>query len=217
MGDSLTQIPVNSYYGEAYGAELFLARTNISSDFPLSGWISYSLAFADIYEEGKKYPFRFDQRNTINIVLNYKINSWLEAGTRWQYGSGFPTSEPLGIKPRIILMDRDLDGIPETPEIATRNTGSSGADEEQIVIFDIDYGDRKLNGRKPAYHRLDIRVTAYTRFWNLDWSFYLDVINVYNRTNIIGYNYYINPDLSVGRRGSKMFPIIPTLGFSMRF
>ena len=68
----------------------------------------------------KKLPFRFDQRHTVNVVLNYQLNSWLDLGIRWQYGSGFPYSEPLGIKPRIILADNDLDGKPETPVIATR-------------------------------------------------------------------------------------------------
>ncbi len=215
MGDSLTQIPINSYNGEAYGLELFLARTNNSEDLKLSGWVSYSLAFANIYEDTGVYPFRFDQRHTVNIVLNYRFNNWLEVGTRWQFGSGFPVSAPLGIKPRVVMRDTDGDGIPDSPEIATRNTGTQG--DEKIVIFDIDFGDQKLNARKPAYHRLDLRATAYTHFWGLDWSFYIDIINAYNRSNIVAYNYYINPDLSVGRKANKMFPIIPTFGFSARF
>ncbi|KUG26585.1 hypothetical protein ASZ90_003568 [hydrocarbon metagenome] len=47
--------------------------------------------------------------------------------------------------------------------------------------------------------------------------FYLDVINVYNRSNVIGYDYYINDDLTIGREKSTMFPILPTLGFNVRF
>ena len=74
-----------------------------------------------------------------------------------------------------------------------------------------------LNSRKPPYHRLDVRFTAVTNFWSLDWSFYLDVINAYNRSNVIGYDYYINNDLTLGRDTSTMFPIIPTLGFSVKF
>jgi len=214
QGDSLTQIPVNGSFGEAYGIELLLAKKNIVKGSNLSGWASYSLAFADRYENGKEYPFRFDQRHTVNVVLNYTLNSWLELGVRWQYGSGFPLSEPQGIKPRIILEDQDLDGIPETPVIATRKNNSGG---EKTVIYDIDFGDKKLNARKPEYHRLDVRLNALADWWDLDWVIYLDVINVYNHPNIIAYDYYVTEELTLGRESTTMLPILPTLGFSVKF
>ncbi len=213
--DSLTQIPINSAYGESYGLELFLSKKNLMNDSRFSGWVSYSLAWADRFEESEKLPFRFDQRHTVNIVLNYQINSWLDIGLRWQYGSGFPFSEPIGIKPRIILADLDLDGKPESPVIATRQKNANLSQQE--VIYDIDFANNKLNARKPAYHRLDLRITALAEFWNLDWTFYLDVINAYNRSNIIAYDYYVTPELTLGKEPTTMFPIIPTLGFSVKF
>lgn len=214
-GDSITQIPTNGSYGESYGLEFFLSKKNIMNESRFSGWISYSLAWADRFEESEKLPFRFDQRHTVNIVLNYQINSWLDLGIRWQYGSGFPFSDPLGIKPRIILADNDLDGRPETPVIATRTNSLNP--NEQEVIYDIDFGENKFNARKPAYHRLDLRLTALAEFWNLNWAFYLDVINAYNRSNVIAYDYYVNNDLTLGKEANTMFPIIPTLGFSVKF
>jgi hypothetical protein len=214
-GDSITQIPVNDAYGESYGLEFFLSKRNIMNESRFSGWIAYSLAWADRFENNEKLPFRFDQRHTINIVLNYQLNSWLDLGIRWQYGSGFPFSEPIGIKPRIILADNDLDGKPETPAISTRK--KAGNPNELEVIYDIDFADNKLNARKPTYHRLDLRLTAITNFWNLDWSFYLDVINAYNRSNIIAYDYYVNDDLTLGSEPTTMFPIVPTLGLSVKF
>ena len=215
-GDSLTQIPVNGSYGEAYGLEFFLAKKNIMNNNRFSGWISYSLAYANTFEDGKEYPFRFDQRHTVNVVFNYQINHWLDVGVRWQYGSGFPISQPIGIKPRIILQDNNLDGIPETPVIATRKS-SSDPNAPAEVIYDIDYGGNKLNSRKPAYHRLDVRLTALAGYWGWDWSFYLDVINIYNRKNVIAYDYYVSDDLHLSRKPNNMFPIIPTLGFSVKF
>ncbi len=215
-GDSLTQIPVNGSYGEAYGLEFFLAKKNIMNNNKLSGWLSYSLAYANTFEDGKEYPFRFDQRNTINVVFNYQINDWLDIGVRWQYGSGFPISQPISIKPRIILQDNNLDGIPETPVIATRKSNSD-VNAPSEVIYDIDYGGNKLNARKPPYHRLDVRFTALADYWDLDWSFYLDVINIYNRKNVIAYDYYVSDNLQLGRTPNNMFPIIPTLGFSVKF
>jgi hypothetical protein len=214
-GDSLTQIPVNNADGSAYGLEIFLAKKNISPSDKISGWISYSYSAANRNEDGLTLPFRFDQRHTINVVLNYQLTNWLDVGLRWQYGSGFPRSEPSGIKPRIILVDENGDGIPDSPEIATRKSFSGNGTGE--VIYDVNYNNQRLNSRKPAYHRLDIRFTADATFWDLNWNFYLDVINVYNRSNVIGYDYYVNEDLTLGRKPSTMFPIIPTLGFSVRF
>ena len=102
-GDSLTQIPTNAAYGNAYGVEFLLSKRNTFLENRFSGWVSYALAYANRNEDGIEYPFAFDQRHTVNIVLNYQMNSWLEFGIRWQYGSGFPISQPTGVKPRIIL------------------------------------------------------------------------------------------------------------------
>jgi hypothetical protein len=212
-GDSLTQIPVNNSYGEAYGVEVLLAKRNIAERSRLSGWISFAHAYAYRFDNGEKLPFRFDQRNTVNVVLNYQYNQWWSVGLRWQYGSGFPYSQPVGIRPRIYYADANLDGEPDTPILASRKN-NNGQDE---IIYDVDYEGQKLNSRKPAYHRMDIRITALANFWNMDWTFYLDVINAYNRSNVIGYNYYISPELTLERRKSTMFPIIPTLGFSVKF
>ncbi len=216
QGDSATQIPINGSNGEAYGIEILLAKRNVLNNSRLSGWISYAFAFANRYENGVKFPFRFDQRNTVNVVLEYRVNNWLEIGVRWQYGSGFPISEPIGIKPRIVLEDGNLDGIPETPVIATRS-GTANANGEEEVIYDIDFGNGKLNGRRPEYHRLDIRLNALADYWGLDWVFYLDVINVYNRSNILSYDYFVTQNLILAREPTTMFPILPTLGFSVKF
>lgn len=216
LADSVTQIPTNDSYGNAYGFEFLLAKKNTVRNSKLTGWISYSLAFADRYERGVKYPFRFDQRHTVNIVLNYEFNDWFYMGLRWQYGSGFPLSVPYGIKPRIIYADTNGDGVFDTPVIATRRT-ISNPNAEGDVIFNIDFNNDKFNSRKPAYHRLDVRFNFITKIWGLNWTFYLDVINIYNRKNVVGYDYFIKEDFTVGKEQNNMFPILPTLGISVRF
>lgn len=214
--DSLTQIPINNSSGEAYGFEVLLSKKNIDPNARVNGWISYSLAFADRFERGSRIPFRFDQRHTVNIVLNYKIDADWDIGMRWQYGTGFPYTEPSGVRPRVVLVDADGDGKAETPQIATRTSFSNPDSRE--VVFDIEYGNReKYNSRKPDYHRLDVRATYNTTLWNLKWQFYLDIINIYNRSNVVGYDYYINDDLTLGREANNMFPILPTFGFNFRF
>ena len=215
--DSTTQVPVNNSYGEAYGFEFLLEKKNIVGLNKLSGWLSYSLAWANRYEDGYIIPFRFDQRHTINVVLDYKLNDWFMIGLRFQFGSGFPYTKPVGIKPRIILVDENGDGKPDTPEIVT---GRNYTDPSTgpVVLYDIDFGNRNnyYGARKPDYHRLDLRFTFAAHFWSYDWNFYIDIINVYNRTNVLTYDYFVTPDLKLGQKATGMFPILPTFGFNVK-
>lgn len=218
VGDSTTQVPQNNSNGEAYGFELLIEKKNIAGFDRINGWFSYALAWADRFEDGKKIPFRFDQRHTLNLVLNYKFNDRFDVGFRFQYGSGFPITEAVGIKPRIILEDNDGDFIPESPVVATRDIPGV-AKENQEVIYDVDFGSdvNKFNSRRPVYHRLDVRFNYATKLWGYNWVFYLDVVNIYNRGNVINYDYYVSKELTLGREETTMFPILPTIGFNVNF
>lgn len=209
--DSITSLPINYSDGESYGFEVMIEKRNTYRDSRLNGWISYAYAVAEREEYGYKYPFLFDQRHTINVVLDYQVNNWFYFGARFQYGSGFPLTEAIGIFPRIILTGTDNEGN-NVAEVATR-----GDTEE--VIFDVNFGDKsnRLSSRKPEYHRLDIRLNFLADYWDLDWTFYVDIINVYNRANIINYDYSVGNDLTLQRRATTMFPILPTFGFNLRF
>jgi hypothetical protein len=208
QGDSLTTDPSNEATGRAIGMEVLLEKKNRSRDSRFSGWVSYALASAERMREGITSPFRFDQLHTVNIVLDYRINSWLEAGIRWRYGTNFPYTPPVGIAPRIINVSRG--GV---------RADSIQVDRNGNVIFDIDRGgeENKNSARFPPYHRLDLRLTAQADYWGWDWSFYLDVINVYNHKNVLNYRFFINDDLTIGKSPMHMLPILPTLGVSVRF
>jgi hypothetical protein len=199
--DSLTPTPINSGTGNAYGFEISLEKKYVNQHTKLYGWVNYSMSFANRQSYGLELPFRFDQRHIVNVVLNYRVNSWLEIGARWAYASGFPFTYPVGITPRVYN-----DSLMVNPFT-------------QSVIFNLDFGGEanKYSSQKPDYHRLDVRFTAYTKFWNTDWSFYLDVMNVYNRENILGYNFDLTNDLVITRKAVAMIPILPTIGFSARF
>jgi hypothetical protein len=199
--DSLTSTPVNGAFGRAYGFEFYLEKRNLTPASRLSGWISYSLSWAQRDRNGLLTPFRYDQRHSLNIVANYRILNWLELGARFNFASNFPYTKPLGIKPRIVN-----DSLAVLPVV-------------NKVQFDFDFGNEsnKFADKKPNYHRLDVRATAYTRFWNMDWSFYIDVVNIYNNKNVIGYDYYIDNDYRLAIKSVGQFPLLPTIGLSARF
>jgi outer membrane receptor protein involved in Fe transport len=214
IDDSVTSIPVNRGDGYAYGFEILIEKRNVGRDDRLTGWISYSLAWAEREIYGTRIPFMFDQRHTFNIVMNYKLSRSLELGVIWRYGSNFPYTEPRGVKPRIVLVDSlDENGnlISRKPKIATDLSGN--------VILNYDFGGIPdyFNARKPPYHRLDVRLTWYRRFWGIDWAFYLDVINVYNRKNVFHYDFHIDKDGRIVKREMQLLPILPTIGISGKF
>jgi len=207
-GDSVTAVPENEGRGRSYGLEVLLRKANEGPGGRLSGWISYAVARAERTERGVSFPFSYDQRHTVNVVIDYRLSGWLSLGIRWRYGTNFPYTPPVGIAPRIVEVTENG----ATHAVIQTDDGGN-------VVFDLDRGGtgNRGSGRLPPYHRLDLRLTAGADYWDLDWTFYLDVINVYNHQNILAYQFYVNDDLTIGRNILSMLPILPTLGFSVRF
>jgi hypothetical protein len=210
IDDSSTTIPVNDSQGEAYGVEILLQKIGGTKDSRLNGWVSYALAWANRYRYGATVPFNFDQRHTLNIVLNYRPNDWLELGASFRFGSGFPYTPAVGFGP-LIVMRKDSTGTAQ-PAIATNIFGET--------LFTIDRGgdDNDNTAHLPPYHRLDLRGTVYANWWGLDWAFYLDIVNVYNHSNILSRSFRVDKEkIELTTRDVSMLPILPTLGFNVRF
>jgi hypothetical protein len=199
--DSATTNPVNIGTGDAFGIEFSIEKKYTTPKTKFYGWANYSLSSSNRQKYGYSYPYRFEQLQTLNLVLNYRLNESFEFSTRFNYASNFPVTSPVGITPRLIG-----DSIAVNP--LTRD-----------VIFNLDFGgNENLNAdKKPAYHRLDLRGTYYTNFWSTDWAFYIDIINVYNRQNVLGYDYYLDDDLIVRKENVGMIPLLPTFGINARF
>jgi TonB dependent receptor/CarboxypepD_reg-like domain/TonB-dependent Receptor Plug Domain len=210
VGDSLTNVPVNGATGEAYGMEILLQKFGAGDDSRLNGWLGYTLAWANRYREGATFPFNFDQRHAVNLVLNYKALDWLELGANFQFGSGFPYTPPVGFSP-IVVLNTDSTGA-RTPAVAANIFGEA--------LFSIDRGGvADINSaRLPAYHRLDVRATFYADWWDLKWSIYLDVVNIYNHKNILSRSFTVDKETgTLKMREVGMLPILPTLGVSLAF
>ncbi len=201
IGDSVTSIPVNMGDGKAYGFEIFIEKRR-NKNSKIYGWMSYSFSIARRKIYNVELPFMYDQRHTFNIVWNYNISRKFDLSLTWMYGSNYPYTEPIGVKPRIIVTDTSVN-------IATIR---------DKVILDLDYGSlgNFFNARKPPYHRLDVRITYNTKIWGADLSFYIDVVNIYNRKNVIAYDFSVK-DGEVKRREITMLPILPTLGMNVKF
>jgi outer membrane receptor for ferrienterochelin and colicin len=204
--DSLTNVPVNGAKGKAYGIEVMFEKVNNSHDDKLSGWISYALSFAERDRDGKISPFLHDQRHAINLAGNYKFAESWDIGFKFTLRSGKPYAKAPGVQPRIITINAD-GSYYNTVQV----------DESGNTILDVNYEKDRYSGKLNMYHSLDLRVTNYTTWFGLDWSFYLDIQNVYNRKNEEKSNYYVNEKGELKEKYTYGLPIFPSLGLSVSF
>ena len=198
--------------GESYGADLFVRRTGEET----TGWLTVSFLqasrrFPDFLSgldpaPEITYPPIFDRRLDVDFVLQRDLGRGLEAGLRWNFGTGLPYTRPLGtyryFSPRLIPgsgLDWDVDT----------------EDDEDDELFGVVLSDRN-GARYPTRHRLDVSLR-----WKLERSWgsmtpYLSILNVYNRKNVLFYfyEYQNNPPT---RTGISMFPFIPSIGLEVSF
>jgi hypothetical protein len=206
QGDSLTSWPVNDGTGFSYGFELMFQKIRTLPADPFTGWISYALSFAERERDGIRSPFMFDQRHAVNIVGNYRFAERWDFGLRFTLRSGRPFIRALDVKPRVVF--QKVNGV-DVPVVQIDPNGR--------VILDPLYEQYTLTGHLNLYHSLDIRLTTYPQWWGLQWSFYLDVQNVYNRDNQQQMRYFVSDQGTLEERPVYGIPIFPSLGMSLIF
>ncbi len=185
--------------GTSKGVDLKFEKTSGK----LTGHVAYSLAWADrTFAEkngGKTYPARFDNRHTINILLNWKMNQKVTLNAAWTGHSGS----------HFTFLPQSW----ETPEFG--------------ITYGIDRAPLQApvnNYQLPFYHRLDIGVTvANSRgFWNFG------LYNAYCHRNTIVIRrswhdtYIIEPNGVVQKskpvfQKVSLFPIIPSISYTWQF
>ncbi len=142
-----------------YGAE-FLIRQR-KADFPLSGFLAYTISRAERKErEGEDWRlFSFDQTHVLTAVATYKWTTRFSTGFRYRYASANPETPILG-------------------SIFDARTGT------YIPIPGAPFSDRP-----PAFWQVDVRADykILRPGWRL--QLYLDLQNATNRQNIEGISY----------------------------
>ncbi|MGK0639840.1 TonB-dependent receptor [Schleiferia thermophila] len=192
--------------GWSYGLELF-AEKKLGKT---TGWIGYTLSwswrqFAE-FNNGMPYPFRFDRRHDISVVLTHKFSERFDIGITWVYGTGIATNIPQGQFATLPIEFWDF-----------REPLYINPDMIKVVEH---YGPRN-SFRMPPYHRADLGLNfnktlfrGIQRTWNV--SFY----NLYSRRNpffiYIDYSNQGNPDRGVYKLVS-LFPIIPSISYNLKF
>src|SRR5690606_17653769 len=127
----------------------------------------FSLWFGEPVQD---YHPPHDRRHQVNVVGSYDIGKFI-IGARWQLGTGFPYTRPMGF-------DEFFDYRFDLPELNHRY------DETRMNV------EKPYLGRLPAVHRLDLSVQR-----EFDFSFGKleargGAMNLYDRANIFYFDIY---------------------------
>jgi len=177
--------------GQAYGLELLFRKKKGKT----TGWIGYTLAWTNRrfgnLNDGNWFPYRYDRRNDISVVINHQFSEKFDLGLTWIYGTGNSFTAP----------------------VAQFQLGGGGFDYPRT--YDR-FSDRNAL-RMPAYHRLDIGFNWHkkTKWGERTWN--ISVYNAYSRQN--PFFLYLNQNYLGQRRINQvsLFPIIPSISYQFKF
>jgi hypothetical protein len=196
--------------GRSIGLDFFVRR----STGRLTGWTSVSLLRAerslpDALAAGWEdlapevtFPPVFDRHLDVDLVLQYLLPGKWELGARWNFGSPIPYTRPVS----------QYFGFRYSPLRGQYEPIAQPGGGPPLFVA---LGDRNRE-RYPPYHRLDATIRrTFTRSWG-SWTPYLQVLNVYNRRNVLFYFYNFDR-IPATRSGISMFPVLPALGVEASF
>jgi hypothetical protein len=184
--------------GDSYGIELFLQKKKGR----LNGWIGYTLSKSTRTFEslnfGNPFPYTFDRRHDLSIVVNYKLSDKIDFGATWVYGTGNAIS----------LGNSNYESIIQ---------GNGFTNFSTITHF-----EGRNNFRMNSFHRLDFGFThtkkkkRHTRTWSFG------AYNAYNQQN--PFFLFISSDFNEETQNfesvlkqASLFPIIPYIAYGFKF
>jgi hypothetical protein len=186
--------------GTAEGLEILLRYRNTA----VQGWVAYTLSSSDRrferVNQGRLFPFRYDRRDDLKFVLDWRIKPGLHLSGNWVYSSGSALS--LSLESFRLVVP----GQPLVPAV-------------DVFVF-----ENKNDFRLPGYHRLDLNLTyeVPARPGRARHRFQLGLYNAYNRRNPIFYdlrtNYVdLNGQLSANRQFVQVYiaPLMPSFSYKV--
>lgn len=154
---------------------------------------AYALAEEQVAEET---VFRqYDRRHSLALSSSYQLSPAWHLYLSWRFHTGEP----------------------KTPLIHKKITLPTGD-----IACERQFGDTRSE-RLPAYHSLDFRITKQSpyRRWEMTW--YFQILNLYNHTNVDHYAFSEIQDEKTGAiidcaiEEEPLFPLVPTLGITVTF
>ena len=195
---------VTSGTGESYGIEAMLRKTLGKT----TGWISYGLAYTNRQFEninrGDPFPFRYDRRHDLKIVLSHWLTPKLQLTANWIYATGSAFS----------AANRKFFNV---------RTGDNGEILEVVEVTDF---ENKNEFRIKSYQRLDINANIFfnQKEDKIQHVLRLGIYNALNRTNPLYYRLrkFVEAENNQFRIVSRyvevpMLPFLPSLNYTIKF
>ena len=185
--------------GESYGAEFFLQKKKGQT----TGWIGYTLSWNfrhfDEINGGRTFPFRYDRRHDIAVVVSHELSPKIHLSGAWVYGTGNAVTLPIF---RYHIYETTL------------NDWSSGLHEVKTL-------GEKNAFRMSNYHRLDLSVEFLKKRPRWERAIVVSVYNAYNHNN----PYFVYADTEFSSNGDSeqvfkevaLLPILPSVSYRFKF
>lgn len=177
--------------GTAYGAE-FLLRKKEGKTY---GWIGYTLSWSNRDFKGinnnRVYPYAYDSRHNLSLVLNHNLSKRIRLSGTWVYSSGLP---------------------------ATVQLSSYGYYDENGIKTSLENVSVRNNIRMRSYNRLDLGISFVKQKRRGERSWNISVYNAYNRKN--PYFIETGEQGANGKTKMyqySLLPVIPSFSYSYSF
>ena len=183
-----------------------------------TGWISYTLSWTDRYypdgsvNKGDRFPFRYDNRHKVNLLVTHKLSPKLELSAAWTFATGnrISVSEYRYLSPVVIKGDG-----------AQFASIGYSAQWTANIFNNVGLSERN-NYRLAPYHRLDLNLNWYRsnrKGRQSIWSFGL--YNAYASPNafMTELEMYLGPDGKLSPRLKKtvLFFCVPSVSYTFKF
>jgi hypothetical protein len=191
--DLVTVDPLGNYSNDGYGysraLELFLEKEKDR----LAGWISYSYGIArrkEFQDHTTTYA-DFDQRHMFSAVLDWNFSRRFTLDLQYRYATGRPYTPTIRYEWRRI--------------------------ENYWKLVEIK-GDTNSE-RYPSFHQLNLRLQYACSIFSMNTLLYLEVWNLYNRENTLGYSFKYSSEYENYVKKSAYYctPFLPSIGFRISF
>ncbi len=194
---------ISSGRGWAYGMEWLLRKSGGN----LSLLATYTLAWSwRQYQEinnGKKFPYKYDRRHSLNLGARYKLSKKLDLSALWSFSTGDVFSMPDKIYP-------DFD-----------NTLQIIDPDDLLKNYRFVYHYSNFNQyRTSPYHSLDGALSFHSdKSKKNQWIITAGVYNIYGSTDQYIYEMKgsLNNKSMMAESGYKAFGMTPYLSVSLKF
>lgn len=180
--------------GNVNGIE-FLLQKKIGN---LTGWVAYTLSSNkrkfEHLNNGKEFPYIYDQTHNLSLTGNYKISKNLTFSAVWIYHSGNHITLPMA---KYQIVNYDYKG--------------------NLSYSEVEIYSEKNGYRLPNYHRLDLGINRTKQLANGTRNWSINIYNIYNRQNAYYIYYKKKEDGTIKLFQRSFFPVLLNFSYSYKW